>query len=61
MIRLSDKSDKLTFRCAEELKQTVAKTAIDRKMSIENLCVVLIAEGLGLKVKDDTGDASAAA
>jgi hypothetical protein len=58
IIRLSDKSDKLTIRCAVALKQAVGKRAIDENTSIEKLCVVAIAEKLGIEVEDDAANAA---
>ena len=54
IILLSDKSEKLTIRCPAEFKATVGKEAIDRKTTVEKLCVRLIAEGLGLEVAAET-------
>jgi len=54
IIRLSDKAEKLTIRCPERLKDAVGHEAIDRKTTVEKLCVWLIAKGLGLEVSDES-------
>jgi hypothetical protein len=53
-IRLSDKSAKLTVRCSDELRRVVAKEAIDRGTTIEELCVEFIAAGLGVELLRET-------
>lgn len=58
IIRLSDKSEKLTVRCSAELKRAVAIEAIERGTKMESLCVELIAAGLGLALDRDKAEAA---
>jgi hypothetical protein len=58
IIRLSDKSEKITVRCSNDLKRAVTIAALDRKISIEALCVELIAAGLDLQLDRDKAEAA---
>lgn len=51
-IQRSDKSDKVTFRCSSDLKKHIQITAIQQDKSMEDLCIELLAKGLGLALAD---------
>jgi hypothetical protein len=50
IIRLSDKTERLTIRCSPELKRAVAIAALDRKTRMDAVCIELLAAGLGLEL-----------